>query len=63
MPNDAPDERADNPILRDVFEVPFAEVRAEHVQPALRAALAEAERASERVRSATAPLRYDDTLA
>ncbi|NBC95815.1 MAG: M3 family peptidase [Deinococcus-Thermus bacterium] len=63
MPNDTPDASGDNPILRDAFEVPFAEVRAEHVQPALRAALAEAERASERVRSATAPLRYGDTLA
>jgi oligopeptidase A len=62
MSSDAPATSGDNPILRDVFEIPFAEVRAEHVQPALRAALAEAERAAASVRAAEPPYRWQDTL-
>ncbi|MDZ7801562.1 MAG: M3 family metallopeptidase [Trueperaceae bacterium] len=51
-----------NPILRATFPIPFAEVGAEHVAPALRYALAEAERAYEAVAAARPPYRYDDLL-
>lgn len=44
-----------NPILRATFPIPFAEVGAEHVAPALRYALAEAERAYEAVAAARPP--------
>ncbi len=52
----------DNPILRDAFPVPFAEIRAEHVESGLRTALAEAEAAFARVREARPPYRWEDTL-
>lgn len=61
MPPRAADP-SDNPILRDAFPVPFDAIRAEHVGPGLRAALADAEAAYARVAQAPRPYRWEDTL-
>jgi oligopeptidase A len=62
MPSSRAADPDANPILRDAFPVPFDEIAAEHVEPGLRAALADAEAAYARVRAATPPYRWEDTL-
>ncbi len=61
MPTASPPPN-DNPLLRDQHRIPFDELRADHVAPGLRAALAEAEATFARIRSETAPYRWDDLL-
>lgn len=61
MPTASPPPN-DNPLLRDHGRVPFGEIRADQVGPGLAAALAEAEAAFARVRSASPPYRWDDLL-
>lgn len=62
MPSEPPAVPADNPILRPGFPIPFDEIRAEHVEPALRASLDEADRAFAKIRGARPPYRWDDLL-
>jgi oligopeptidase A len=51
-----------NPLLDDRFPLRFSDVRPEHVEPGLRAALARAEDAFTAVRTARPPYRWDDLL-
>lgn len=62
MARDAHAATPDNPILRPGLPIPFDEIRAEHVGPALRSALAETEQVLEAIRSARPPYRWDDLL-
>ena len=54
---------SDNPLLHIQFPVPFDSIRAEHVEPAVKALLADARADLEALGSATsAPLTFDSTL-
>lgn len=62
MPIDPSTTTDDNPLLRRGATIPFDRIRAEHVEPALRAALAGADAALSAIRDATSPLHWDDLL-
>ncbi|MEX2501271.1 MAG: M3 family metallopeptidase [Trueperaceae bacterium] len=51
-----------NPILSDRFPIPFAEIRPDHVAPAVATVLAEAEAVLRNVASQEPPYRYKDLL-
>ena len=53
---------ADNPLLSYRYEIPFDEIRAEHVEPAVDALLARARERLEKVKNLTDPRSYDNTL-
>ncbi len=61
MTRQAPGSDA-NPLLSDRTPIPFDRVRAEHVRPAIDAALADAERTRATIAAARPPYRYDDLL-
>ena len=54
--------REENPILRDVARIPFHEIQAAHVEPAIRAALAEAVSEVEAVAADEAPPTWSNTI-
>jgi len=51
-----------NPLLRLSFEIPFDEIRPEHVEPAVRTLLARTSAAIDEIAGAEGPLNYDTTL-
>jgi oligopeptidase A len=51
-----------NPLLQIRFAVPFSEITAAHVEPAIDALLAQARDAIEAIAAETAPATYDNTL-
>ena len=52
----------ENPLLRPTFPVPFDAIREQHMEPAVRALLAEANAAVEAVAASPGPYTYDSTL-
>ena len=52
-----------NPLFDIGFEVPFHEIRAEHVVPAIEALLADAKRRIDEIAASTAARTYENTLA
>ena len=53
---------AENPLLQIRFDVPFDQIRPEHVEPAARQLIDEARRAIEAIAGATGPRSWDDTM-
>ncbi|XXX74761.1 M3 family metallopeptidase [Sorangium sp. So ce134] len=56
-------EATDNPLLSLGFEIPFDRIRSEHVEPAVRALLADARARLEALIATPGPRTYDNTLA
>ncbi len=56
-------EATDNPLLSLGFEIPFDRIRSEHVEPAVRALLADARVRLEALIATPGPRTYDNTLA
>ncbi|KYF48113.1 oligopeptidase A [Sorangium cellulosum] len=56
-------EATDNPLLSLGFEIPFDRIRSEHVEPAVRALLADARARLEALIAAPGPRTYESTLA
>ncbi|WP_437480718.1 M3 family metallopeptidase [Sorangium sp. So ce1014] len=56
-------EATDNPLLSLGFEIPFDRIRSEHVEPAVRALLADARVRLEALIATPGPRTYDSTLA
>jgi oligopeptidase A len=53
---------ADNPLLSDAFRVPFHRIRAEHVEPGIRQALAEAQDEVDAIAADTRPPTWENTV-
>jgi Zn-dependent oligopeptidase len=53
---------ADNPLLSMGFDIPFAAIRPEHVEPAAAALLAQARSRIEAIEDDTSEPTYDNTL-
>jgi len=53
---------ADNPLLSDVFRIPFHRIRAEHVEPGIRQALAEAQDEVDAIAADTRPPTWENTI-
>jgi len=53
----------DNPLLRDDFRIPFHEIQAEHVEPGVTRALAEAQEAIDALARSEAPPTWENTMA
>jgi oligopeptidase A len=53
---------ADNPLLSYRYEIPFDQIRAAHVEPAVDTLLARARERLEKVKNLTGPRTYDNTL-
>jgi oligopeptidase A len=53
---------ADNPLLSYRYEIPFDQIRAFHVEPAVAALLARSRERLEKVKNLTGPRTYDNTL-
>jgi oligopeptidase A len=51
-----------NPLLSNQYRIPFDEIRAEHVQPAVDSLLADAKKELEDIASSPGPRTYDSTL-
>jgi oligopeptidase A len=54
---------ADNPLLSDQFRIPFHRIRAEHVAPGIRQALAAAQAEVDALACDTAPPTWENTIA
>ena len=52
----------ENPLLNPTFPIPFDAIREEHMEPAVRALLAEANAAVDAVAAGTGPYTYESTL-
>ncbi|MEP7053148.1 MAG: M3 family peptidase, partial [Pseudomonadota bacterium] len=52
----------ENPLLNPTFPIPFDAIREEHMEPAVRSLLAEANRAIDAVAASPGPYSYDSTL-
>ena len=52
-----------NPLLEERFRIPFDQIRAEHVEPAIAELLARAKAGLEKLTSATGPRTWENTLA
>ena len=51
-----------NPLLSDAYRIPFHRIRAEHVEPGIRQALAEAQREIDALAADTAPPTWENTV-
>lgn len=56
-------ESAANPLLADLYRIPFHRLRAPHVEPGIRQALAEAQAAVDAVAAAVSPPTWENTVA
>jgi oligopeptidase A len=54
--------KEENPLLREAARIPFHEIRAEHVEPGIRAALTEAQSEVDAVASSEAPPTWENTI-
>ncbi|HTP88275.1 MAG TPA: M3 family metallopeptidase [Bryobacteraceae bacterium] len=52
-----------NPLLEERFRIPFDQIRAEHVEPAIAELLARAKAGLEKLTSATGPRTWENTMA